>query len=338
MTSKGSTITAPSANEQPATGADLEIRNLRIDIGAGEDAVHAVRGVEINVQSSARLGIVGESGSGKTMTALAVLRVLPPQARVIQGEVVFRGVNLLHLSEREMSSVQGKEISIVFQNAKAALNPVFPVGKQIATVYRRHFGGSGKAAWARAVEVLKLMGIPNAGERAHAFPHELSGGMAQRVMIAMALVCEPAVLLADEPTTGLDVTIQAQVLEAIADSLERRSTSLVLISHDIGVVKGMCEELVVMYAGEVFESGPTALIFSDPRHPYTRGLIASFAATGKPQYIPGLVPSLRRVFTGCSFADRCPLADTVCREIRPELRRLDDGRLVACHKAEEPVG
>jgi peptide/nickel transport system ATP-binding protein len=322
----------------PATSpAGLEIRGLRVDIGQGTDVVHAVRGVEIHVRSGARLGIVGESGSGKSMTALAVLRVLPTGARVTEGEILFNEKNLLRLSDQQMSSVQGKEISICFQNAKSALNPVFPVGKQISNVYRRHFGGSRQAAWARAVEVLKLMGIQRAEERARAFPHELSGGMAQRVMIAMALVCEPSVLLADEPTTGLDVTIQAQVLESIAETLGRRSTSLVLISHDIGVIKGMCNELVVMYAGEVFESGSTALIFSDPMHPYTRGLIAAFSATGKPQFIPGLVPSLHRVFAGCAFADRCPLADTHCRTVAPQLRGLRDGRLVACHKAEEPA-
>lgn len=320
----------------PATDAELEVRGLRVDIGQEPTAVHAVRGAQMSVRKGARLGIVGESGSGKSMTALAVLRVLPPQARVTGGGVFFRGKNLLKLKDKEMSSIQGKDISICFQNAKSALNPVFPVGKQISSVYRRHYGGSRKAAWERAVEVLKLMGIQRAAERAHAYPHELSGGMAQRVMIAMSLVCEPAVLLADEPTTGLDVTTQAQVLESIAESLERRSTSLVLISHDIGVVKGMCDDLVVMYAGEVFESGPADLILSDPQHPYTIGLIAAFTASARPQYIPGVVPSLRRVFAGCSFADRCKLADTVCRTVAPELRKLKDGRVVACHKAQEP--
>lgn len=295
--------------------------------------MHAVRGVDLQVRSGARLGIVGESGSGKTMSIMAVLRVLPPRARLLEGEILFKGVNLMKLSNREMSSIQGRHISICFQNAKAALNPVLPVGKQIATVYRRHFGGSWREAWLRAVDVLNLMGIQNASERAHAFPHELSGGMAQRAMIAMALVCEPTVLLADEPTTGLDVTIQAQVLESIAETLERRSTSLVLISHDIGVVKGMCDELVVMYAGEVFESGSAELILSQPTHPYTRGLVAAYEATGTPRYIPGLVPSLRRVFTGCAFADRCQLADALCRSTPPPLRMLKDGRRVACHKA-----
>jgi oligopeptide/dipeptide ABC transporter ATP-binding protein len=333
--SKGKELMAEAAGPQPQQERDLEIRNLWIDIGEGSNAVHAVRGVDIHVRSGTRLGVVGESGSGKTMTALAVVRVLPPQAHVLKGEILLGGTNLLQLTERAMSSVQGRAISVVFQNARSALNPVFPVGEQIATVYRRHLGGTRKAAWTRAVEMLRSMGISNAGERAHAFPHELSGGMAQRVMIAMALVCEPAVLLADEPTTGLDVTIQAQVLDVIADSLARRSTSLVLISHDIGVVRDMCEDLIVMYAGEVVESGPMATILATPRHPYTRRLIASFAASGKPHYIPGRVPSLRRVFQGCSFVDRCPLADEVCHEIRPELRRLPDGRLVACHKAEE---
>jgi oligopeptide/dipeptide ABC transporter ATP-binding protein len=323
------------SKQEARDGADLQIRELRVDIGEGSDVVHAVRGVNVHVPPGVRVGIVGESGSGKSMTALAVLRVLPARARVIGGEILFRGKDVLRLSEREMSSIQGRDISICFQNAKAALNPVFPVGKQISTVYRRHFGGSRKAGWARAVEVLHLMGIHNAEARAHSFPHELSGGMAQRAMIAMALVCEPAILVADEPTTGLDVTIQAQVLDSIDESLTRRSTSLVLISHDIGVVKGMCEELAVMYAGEVFESGPTKQIVSQPRHPYTRGLIDAFNAIERPRYIPGAVPSLRRSFQGCAFADRCELADTICRNVPPPLRPLSDGRLVACHKAEE---
>jgi len=322
-------------SERAGVAPGLRIRNLWVDIGKGAGAVHAVRGVDIAVQQGARVGVVGESGSGKTMTALAVLRVLPSTARVLEGEVTLGEADLFSLSNREMASVRGRQISIVFQNAKSALNPVFPVGEQISTVYRRHLGGSRSAARARAVEILEAMGIPEPARTAHLFPHELSGGMAQRVMIAMALVCEPAILLADEPTTGLDVTIQAQVLDVIATSLKRRSTSLLLISHDIGVVRGMCEELVVMYAGEVVESGALENILSNPHHPYTAGLIEAFMATDKPHYIPGHVPTLRRTFIGCSFADRCPLANETCRTIRPELRQLADARLVACHRAEQ---
>src|SRR5579884_393559 len=211
-------------SERAGVAPGLRIRNLWVDIGKGAGAVHAVRGVDIAVQQGARVGVVGESGSGKTMTALAVLRVLPSTARVLEGEVTLGEADLFSLSNREMASVRGRQISIVFQNAKSALNPVFPVGEQISTVYRRHLGGSRSAARARAVEILEAMGIPEPARTAHLFPHELSGGMAQRVMIAMALVCEPAILLADEPTTGLDVTIQAQVLDVIATSLKRRST------------------------------------------------------------------------------------------------------------------
>jgi oligopeptide/dipeptide ABC transporter ATP-binding protein len=285
----------------------------------------------------ARLGIVGESGSGKTMTANAVLRVLPAAGRIVRGEINFNGRDLVRLGERELERIRGREISMVFQNAKAALNPVFPIGDQIATVYRTHTGGSRREAHERTVEMLARMGIPNPRERANAYPHELSGGMAQRVMIAMGLICEPALLLADEPTTGLDLTIQAQVLEVMEESLAERATTLVLISHDIGVVRALCDEIVVMYAGEVVEAGPISLVLDHPSHPYTQGLVSSYLADDRPVYIAGRIPSMRREFAGCSFADRCRYADDRSRSERPQLRRLPDGRLVACHKAEELI-
>jgi oligopeptide/dipeptide ABC transporter ATP-binding protein len=318
-----------------ATQPQLAVRDLWLELGDPADPVRALRGVEFEAAPGSRIGIVGESGSGKTMTASAVLRVLPTGGRIVRGEIQFAGRDLVRLDERELQRIRGREISMVFQNAKAALNPVFTVGDQIATVYRTHVSASRREAWARTVEMLGRMGIPNPHERAHAYPHELSGGMAQRVMIAMGLVCEPALLLADEPTTGLDLTIQAQVLQVIEEVLAGRSTTLVLISHDIGVVRALCDEIVVMYAGEVVEAGPIALVLNQPAHPYTKGLVASYQEDERHAYIPGRIPSLRREFRGCAFADRCPHADDYTREHRPPLRRLADGRRVACHKAEE---
>jgi peptide/nickel transport system ATP-binding protein len=317
------------------TSRQLDIHDLWVDIGTGPGAVHAVRGVSLSAAPGTRLGIVGESGSGKTMTANAVVGVLPAGGRITRGEIAFGGRDLLRLAERDLRRIRGGEISMVFQNAKSALNPVFSIGDQIASVYRTHTGASRAEAQDRTVEMLARMGLPNAGERASAYPHELSGGMAQRVMIAMGLICEPALLLADEPTTGLDLTIQAQVLEVMDERLAERSTTLVLISHDIGVVRALCGEVVVMYAGEVVEAGPISLVLDRPSHPYTQGLVASYVADERPVYIPGRVPSLRREFAGCSFADRCAHADDRTRTERPRLRQLPDGRLVACHKAEE---
>jgi oligopeptide/dipeptide ABC transporter ATP-binding protein len=317
--------------------AQLEIHDLWVQIGSGPGAVQAVRGVSLTAVPGARLGIVGESGSGKTMTANAVLRVLPAAGRIVRGEISFGGRDLVRLGERELERIRGREISMVFQNAKAALNPVFPVGDQIATVYRTHTGASRREAHERTVEMLARMGIPNPRERVNAYPHELSGGMAQRVMIAMGLICEPALLLADEPTTGLDLTIQAQVLEVMEESLAERATTLVLISHDIGVVRALCDEVVVMYAGEVVEAGPISLVFDHPCHPYTQGLVTSYLADDRPVYVAGRIPSMPRDVQACSFADRCHYADERSRSERPQLRRLPDGRLVACHKAEELI-
>ena len=315
--------------------ADLEVCDLAVDIGTDRGVVHAVRGVSFEVPAGSRLGVVGESGSGKSMTAYAILRVLPRTGRIVGGRVEVGGHELTGLTEKGMNGVRGRVISLVFQNAKAALNPVFPVGNQIATAYRAHFPASRRVARERAVDMLARMGIPNARQRASAYPHEFSGGMAQRVMIAMALICEPSILLADEPTTGLDLTIQAQVLDVIDARVDEFQTSLVMISHDLSVVRRMCTDVVVMYAGEIAESGPLAVVLSQPAHPYTQGLVAAYEAADRPVYIAGRVPSLTRVFKGCSFADRCPMAEQVCRERKPELRELAGGRRVACHLVRE---
>lgn len=315
--------------------ADLAVCDLAVDIGSGQGVVHAVRGVSFEVPAGSRMGVVGESGSGKSMTSYAILRVLPRTGRIVGGRVEVGGQELTGLTEKDMNRVRGRVISLVFQNAKAALNPVFPVGNQIASAYRAHFPASGREARERAVDMLARMGITNARQRASAYPHEFSGGMAQRAMIAMALICEPSILLADEPTTGLDLTIQAQVLDVIDAQVNEFQTSLVMISHDLAVVRRMCTDVVVMYAGEIAESGPLAVVLSQPAHPYTQGLVAAYEAADRPVYIAGRVPSLTRSFKGCPFADRCHMAEPICREHKPELRELADGRRVACHMVRE---
>jgi oligopeptide/dipeptide ABC transporter ATP-binding protein len=314
------------------TAALLEIDGLRVEIGA----VLAVRGVSFSVGEGARVGVVGESGSGKSMTAAAIMGLLPRDARVTEGSTTFAGRPLQELGEEELRRLRGAEIGMIFQNAKAALNPVFSVGEQIADVYRLHAGAKPEDAWERAVELLDEMGIPDARERATAYPHEFSGGQAQRAMIAMALICSPRMLIADEPTTGLDATIEAQVLDLIADRVERGGAALLLISHDLGVIRSACREVVVMYAGEVFEAGPIDVVLDRPANPYTRLLLASAELDrGAVTYIPGQAPDLRAEPAGCAFADRCPLAVEKCRTTAPRLRRLGDGRLVTCHRAEE---
>jgi oligopeptide/dipeptide ABC transporter ATP-binding protein len=313
----------------------LTVEDLRVDVGR-EAPVHAVRGVSLEVRQGERLGIVGESGSGKSMTAAAVLRLLPPSGRFVSGAIRLGDRDLLSLDENEMHQVRGGEVGMVFQNAKAALNPLFAVGEQIADVYRVHRRAEPEDAWREAVRMLDAMGVPDAESTAEAYPHQYSGGMAQRAMIAMALICSPRLLIADEPTTALDVTIEAQVLDLI-DALSRdEGTALILISHDLGVIMDRCESVVVMYAGEVLESGPVERVLRRPANPYTRLLLECYEleAGGRPQYIGGHVPDLGVEPTGCSFADRCPLAQEICRAERPRLRELD-GRLVACHRAEE---
>jgi peptide/nickel transport system ATP-binding protein len=314
----------------------LAIQNLQIDVGTGANRVHAGRGVNLTVQDGARLGIIGESGSGKTMSALAILRLLPTTTTVLDGAIRYAGRDLLALSERAMQQVRGKEISMIFQNAVAALNPLFTVGQQIADVYRYHEGGSGRAAWDKAVAMLDATGIPDPARRARAYPHQFSGGMAQRAMIAMSLVCSPRLLIADEPTTGLDLTIQAQVLDLIEEHVERTGATLILISHDLAVIAATCNELAVMYAGEVVERGRLDELFRTPRHPYSQALLECFQSTSGESvpYIAGRVPDLRQPLVGCSFAPRCPLVQEICRQQRPALRPITQGHQVACQLAQ----
>jgi len=311
----------------------LEIDNLRVEVGRAANRVRAIRGASLTLQRHSRLGVIGESGSGKTMMALAVLRLLPATGVMTAGTISYCGQDLRPLSESEMQRVRGKEISMVFQHAASALNPLFPVGQQIAEVYRFHEGGSKEQAWYKAVTMLDAMGIPDAERRARAFPHQYSGGMAQRAMIAMALVCSPQLLIADEPTTGLDLTIQAQVLDLIKAHVQQSDASLLLISHDIAVIAEVCLDVAVMYAGEVLEAGPLEAVQREPLSPYTKALLECFEADRGERlpYIAGRVPDLRYEIDGCPFAPRCPLAQDVCHQRGPEYRQVAPTRWVACH-------
>jgi oligopeptide/dipeptide ABC transporter ATP-binding protein len=311
----------------------LYVRDLHVEIQQSSKTIYPLQGVDLVVKRDTIVGLVGESGSGKSMTALAMLRLLPADARVTQGEVLFDGRDLLRAAETEMDEVRGDLISIVFQDARNSLNPVLSVGSQIADIYRLHEDGSRREAWNAAVEMLDAMGIPNASQKAREYPHQYSGGMAQRAMIAMALVCSPRLLIADEPTSGLDVTIQAQVLDLIVERVRQQAASLLLISHDMGVIAETCEEVVVMYAGTVMEYGTVDQIIHDPANPYTRGLMSAFKfEEGERMYfIPGQVPQLTQVSAGCPFVERCSEATQICQDECPPLQKLPGGRYVACH-------
>jgi peptide/nickel transport system ATP-binding protein len=316
----------------------LEIRGLRTDFATDDGIVHAVDGVDLALDRGETLGVVGESGSGKTVTALSVLKLIAmPPGRIAGGEIIWRGRDLVPLAPREMRDIRSKEIAIVFQEPMTALNPVYAVGDQIAEVVRRHEGVGRRAALDRAVEMLRLVHIPNAERRIRDYPHQFSGGMRQRVMIAMALACNPALLIADEPTTALDVTIQAQILDLLAEMKSRLGMAIMLITHAMGVVAETAQRVVVMYAGRVVEEAPVRELFADPRHPYTQGLIRSIpridtAALRKPRLdsIPGVVPSPLDPLPGCRFAPRCAFARAACRAAVPPLREIAPGHSVAC--------
>jgi oligopeptide/dipeptide ABC transporter ATP-binding protein len=319
----------------------LSVRHLRVEFPTDQGAVKAVDDVSFDVAPNEVLGIVGESGSGKTVSALSVLGLLPKRAR-IRGEVLFDGRNLLTLRERELRAVRGDRIAIIFQDALASLNPVVTVGRQVAEAIRVHHDVSAKRAEERAVELLDIVGIANPRRRAGQYPHEYSGGMRQRAMIAMALANDPEVLIADEPTTALDVTIQAQVLDVFERVRERTNASLVLITHDLGIVAGVADRVMVMYAGTQVELGSTDEIFYESRHPYTLGLLASIprvdreARTRRLHQIDGQPPSLTSVPSGCAFHPRCPAArlPEPCATEPPSLRDLGNGHSSACHFAE----
>ena len=306
----------------------LEIEDLRIAFGAATP----VDGVSLSLDAGRTLGLVGESGCGKTLTALAVMRLVPPPGRIVGGRVQFEGRNLLALDEPAMRDLRGRAVGMVFQEPMTALNPVLTVGEQVAEAAALH-GAGRAAARARAVEMLRLVEIPDPERRAAAYPHQLSGGMRQRVMLAVALACEPALLIADEPTTALDVTIQAQVLDLLAALQRRLGMAVLLVTHDLGVVAERTDAVAIMYAGRIVESGAAAALFAAPRHPYTKGLLASMPRSGgrgRLEAIPGTVPDPLHLPSGCRFRDRCREAIADCAGIDPPLRDIGDGRRVAC--------
>jgi oligopeptide/dipeptide ABC transporter ATP-binding protein len=341
MTDPGSTASPPLRSAESRVDAlerpVLHIRGLRVGFDTPSGVLGAVAGVDIELRAGETLGLVGESGSGKSVTALSVLGLLPrPAARVEAGEVWFEGADLLKLGDDALRRVRGNRIAMIFQEPMTSLNPVFTVGDQIEEVLRFHTSMPRAARRARVLELLELVGIPSPAERARSYPHVLSGGMRQRVMIAMALACNPAVLIADEPTTALDVTIQAQILELLDSLQERLGMAVLLITHDLGVVAETAERVVVLYAGRVVESGPVGELFRAPRHPYTEGLLRSIPGIGAQPHraplhaIPGSVPDLVHRPAGCAFRERCGRASERCAEREPELIRFGE-RALACH-------
>jgi peptide/nickel transport system ATP-binding protein len=320
----------------------LSVRNLVTEFRTDEGVLRAVDDVSFDLPAGGTLGVVGESGCGKSVTSLSILRLIQSPGRVAAGEILFEGRDLLALPEPAMRAVRGARIAMIFQEPMSSLNPVYSVGEQIIESVVLHQRRSRREAWARAVELLALVGIPSPAERAHAFPHQLSGGMRQRVMIAMALACEPKLLIADEPTTALDVTIQAQILELLASLRARLGMAVMLITHDLGVVAEFAEQVVVMYAGRVVERAAVGELFARPLHPYTRGLLRSVPSYGdnararRLPTIPGVVPDLRRLPSGCRFRDRCDRAFDRCATEEPALRDRGGGRLARCHLDEAP--
>ncbi|MET3597998.1 peptide/nickel transport system ATP-binding protein [Mesorhizobium shonense] len=321
----------------------LDVRDLETHFFGGESTTRALGGVSFQVKKGETLGVVGESGCGKSVTALSILRLLPKSsARTVGGEVRFHGHNLLDLSEREMRKIRGDKIAMIFQDPMTSLNPVYRVGRQIAEAVQIHTGASRSTALARAEEMLRLVRIADPERRANNYPHEMSGGMRQRAMIAMALACLPELLIADEPTTALDVTIQAQILRLIVDLKERTGTAVMFITHDLGVVAETCQRVIVMYAGRIVEQATVADLFARPVHPYTKALMRSVPDRrhGKERRlpeIPGIVPSLREPIVGCSFAPRCPFATAVCWEKAPILEDYGADHAAACWHAKDVV-
>ncbi|KAF0104541.1 MAG: peptide/nickel transport system ATP-binding protein [Rhodospirillaceae bacterium] len=324
-----------------APGPILEVRDLHTQFSTLDGVVRAVDGVSFDVARGETLGIVGESGCGKSVTAMSILRLIPRETgRIASGSIKFEGEELTSLSEEEMKRLRGHRISMIFQEPMTSLNPVLTVGTQIAENVVRHLGVSWKQGRERAFEMLDLVRIADSRRRLDEYPHQLSGGMRQRVMIAMALSCDPQVLIADEPTTALDVTIQAQILDLMIELKEKTGTAIVLITHDLGVVAETTERVVVMYAGRKVEQAPVEALFEEPLHPYTRGLMRAIprldveadAAGTRPrlQEIPGLVPILTQPIVGCAFAPRCSFATDRCRNERPPLVDAGAGHLVAC--------
>ena len=315
----------------------VSLRDLQVSFFTDEGEVRAVNGVSYDLRAGQTLAVVGESGCGKSVTALSMLRLIPePPGRIVGGQILFRGENLLEFSERRIRSIRGNEMAMIFQEPMTSLNPVYTIGDQIVEAVELHQKVKGQVAWARAVEMLRLVGIADPAQRAKEYPHQMSGGMRQRVMIAMALSCDPAVLIADEPTTALDVTIQAQILDLLKDLQRRNNMAVLLITHDLAVVAENADEVAVMYASKIAERATVEAIFDEPLHPYTQGLLRSLPRLGgqreRLEVIPGAVPDPLHFPTGCKFHPRCPIGhdDGRCCQEEPDLREVAAGHEVAC--------
>jgi oligopeptide/dipeptide ABC transporter ATP-binding protein len=316
----------------------LDVRNLKTYFFTEDGVVKAVDGVDFTVGRGEVLGLVGESGCGKSVTSLSIMRLIGIPGKVVEGEIYFEGRNLLQLSEAEMVHMRGNRMSMIFQQPQSSLNPVFKVADQVAEVLQIHQNMGKEESWNKAVELLRLVGIPDPETKAHAFPHEMSGGQAQRVMIAMALALNPQLLIADEPTTALDVTIQAQILDLMRDLRSRMDTAVILITHDLGVIAELADRVAVMYAGRIVEQTDVRTLFKRPLHPYTQGLMASIPVLGQVKevldVIPGSVPNLVNLPPGCQFAPRCrsrmQYQLQVCTEVEPDLIPIEPDHLVRC--------
>lgn len=319
----------------------LRVSNLVTSFKTDDGTVKALDGVGFKILRGRTLGVVGESGCGKSVTSLSIMRLLPQDSgRVESGEILFDGKDLTRLSEDEMRSLRGNRIAMIFQEPMTALNPVFTAGEQIIEVFETHRGMNRLEARAAALKMMEMVRIPDPERRLDEYPHQMSGGMKQRVMIAMALACEPALIIADEPTTALDVTIQAQILRLMQDLQKETGASIMFITHDLGVIAEVADDVVVMYAGQVVESADVVSLFDSPLHPYTAGLLASIPSSGKSREaalptIKGTVPSLKNLPSGCRFADRCPYKQDKCVREKPMLRVIEGAHSVACHFASE---
>jgi oligopeptide transport system ATP-binding protein len=322
-------------------GNILSVNNLKTYFQTEDGVVKAVDGITFELKKGETLGIVGESGSGKSVTNLSIMRLIPePPGKIVDGEIIFDGKDVRKLSLEEIRQIRGKRIAMIFQDPMTSLNPFLRISTQLGEVTQLHLKHSKEQAYKHAIKMLEMVGIPDADNRVDAYPHEFSGGMRQRVMIAMALSCEPELLIADEPTTALDVTIQAQILELIKDLREKLGTSVILITHDLGVVAGMTDKIIVMYAGKVFEQAPTKELFATPANPYTKGLLKSVPdpahEAGTDLYqIPGLPPDVAHLPPGCPFAPRCEKAQDICKSDYPPFVKINQNHWSLCHFAKE---
>ncbi|MEI6856137.1 ABC transporter ATP-binding protein [Psychrilyobacter sp.] len=317
----------------------LRVNNLKTEFKKNKSSVIAIEGVSFNINEGEIVGLVGESGSGKSVTSLSIMRLLDEQGKVTDGSVEFKGVNLLNLSKNEIRKLRGKQMSMIFQDPMSSLNPVLKIGDQLMEGSKLHLGFSKIEAKKHSIKMLDLVGIPSPENILTRYPHQLSGGMCQRVMIAMAMACNPELLIADEPTTALDVTIQAQIMELLLELKEKKNMGILLITHDLGVVAEMCDKVLVMYAGRIVEKANVLDLFEAPKHPYTKGLIASVPKLGNGDselpFIEGKVPSLGDMPKGCKFSPRCNIAMDICFSKEPKLIKISQNRECRCHFVEE---